>query len=112
MPTGAAYDRLAALLEPVDEELVRRLAPQTGERWLDLVTGAGGVARRACQAGADVTAVDASPMAVEKVRHDAEDEGLELEAAVAEVEYLPFDDATFDVLASRFVLVYVSDHAA
>ena len=111
MGEGAAYDRLAALLEPVDDELVRRLAPQPGERWLDLVTGSGAVARRAAQAGADVTAVDGSPLIMEKVVHDAEDAGLALETAVAEVDYLPFDDASFDVLASRFGLVYVPDHA-
>ncbi len=110
MGDGAAYDRLAALLEPVDDELVRRLAPRAGERWLDLVTGSGAVARRAAQAGADVTAVETSPLIVEKVVHDAEDEGLDVEAAVAQVEYLPFDDASFDVLASRFGLVYVPDH--
>jgi SAM-dependent methyltransferase len=51
-------------------------------------------------------------MIVEKVLHDAEDEGLPLETAVAEIEYLPFEDASFDVLASRFGLVYVPDHAA
>jgi len=109
---GAAYDRLAALLEPVDDELVRRLAPRAGERWLDLLTGGGATARRAAQAGADVTAVDASPMILEKVAHDAEDAGLALEATLADVEFLPFDDASFDVLASRFGIVYVPDHAS
>ena len=48
----ATYERLAALLEPVEEELVEKLAPQPGERWLDLVTGSGAVALRAAHAGA------------------------------------------------------------
>jgi SAM-dependent methyltransferase len=111
MPDAAAYDRLATLLEPVDEELVHRLAPAEDERWLDLVTGTGAVALRAARAGAAVTAVDGSAPILEKVASDAREEGLELETAVADPEYLPFEDASFDVVASRFGLVYVPDHA-
>ena len=50
----ATYERLAALLEPVEEELVGKLAPQYGERWLDLVTGTGAIALGAARAGAVV----------------------------------------------------------
>ena len=56
--TEATYERLAALLEPVEEELVGKLAPKYGERWLDLVTGTGAIALGAARAGAVVTAVD------------------------------------------------------
>ena len=109
--TEATYERLAALLEPVEEELVGKLAPKYGERWLDLVTGTGAIALGAARAGAVVTAVDSTELIAEKVRHDAEEAGLEIATAVADVEYLPYDDGSFDVLASNFGIVFAPDHA-
>jgi SAM-dependent methyltransferase len=108
MPAWIIYERLAALLEPVDEELGERLLAVSGERWLGV--GPSSVALRAAAAGAQVTAVDGSELVVEKLQQDAEDAGVEVEAVLADVEYLPFDDASFDVLASRFGLVRAPDH--
>ena len=34
----ATHDRLAAVLEPVEAELVDRLVPSEGERWLDVAS--------------------------------------------------------------------------
>ena len=65
-------ERLATVLEPIHDELVERLAPQPGERWLDVGSGTGAVALRAARAGADVTAIDASEPMIEKAREDAE----------------------------------------
>jgi SAM-dependent methyltransferase len=107
----ATYERLAALLEPAEDELLRMLAPQEGERVLDLVTGSGAIALRAAQAGADVAAIDSTEPILEKLRQDAEDAGVEIDARVGDVEYLPFDDDCFDVLVSNFGLVYAPDHA-
>jgi len=107
----ATYERLAALLEPVEDELVGTLAPQPGERLLDLVTGSGGVALRAARAGAQVTGIDSTQPIAEKVRRDADAEGLAITTDVGNVEYLPYDDGSFDVLVSNFGLVYALDHA-
>jgi SAM-dependent methyltransferase len=111
-PVGeATYERLAALLEPIEEELVSKLAPSAGDRWLDIVTGTGATAIRAAVAGADVTALDSSELIVEKVRFDAEDAGLVIEVDTGSPEHLPYDDRSFDILASNFGLVYAPDHA-
>ncbi|MBV8079308.1 MAG: methyltransferase domain-containing protein [Actinobacteria bacterium] len=107
----ATYERLPALLEPIEEELVRTLAPQAGDRCLDLVTGTGAIALRAARAGADVTAIDSTDLIAEKLRRDAEDAGLAVTVDVGNVEYLPYEDACFDVVASNFGLVYAEDHA-
>jgi SAM-dependent methyltransferase len=107
----ATYERFAALLEPIEEELLGKLSPQPGDRWLDIVTGAGATALRAAQAGADVTAIDSSELIVEKVRFDAEDAGLAIRVDTGSAEYLPYEDGCFDVLASNFGLVYAPDHA-
>jgi SAM-dependent methyltransferase len=109
--TEATYERLAALLGPIEEELVGKLAPQAGERWLDVATGSGAVALRAARAGADTTALDSTELAAEKVRLDAEDARVVVTVDVGSVEYMPYDDASYDVLASCFGLVNAPDHA-
>jgi SAM-dependent methyltransferase len=107
----AAYEQLSSVLAPAQDLLVERLGPQPGERWLDLATGAGGVAFRAARAGAEVTAIDAHEPIVERARHDAAQEDLAVRFDVGNVEYLPYDDGEFDVLVSSFGFIMASDHA-
>ena len=70
------HERLGAVLEPVHQELVEKLTPSPGERWLDIGSGAGSVALRAARAGAEVTAVDSAEPLLEQARENAEVEGL------------------------------------
>jgi len=105
------YERLATVLAPVEDELVARLAPAPGERWLDLGAGSGPVALRAASAGAEVTAIDAAAPMLGKAREDAEAAGLSIKIDVGNVEYLPYDDDSFDVLSSNFGLIFAADHA-
>jgi SAM-dependent methyltransferase len=107
----AMVERLAAVLGPVQDELVERLGPQPGERWLDLADGSGAIALRAAVAGADVTVIDSVAPMIEKARASAEQAGLAIRFDVGNVEYLPYDDGEFDVLASNFGFIVASDHA-
>jgi SAM-dependent methyltransferase len=104
-------ERLALVLEPVHDELVARLSPQPGEKWLDLGTGTGATALRAARAGATVTGIDASAPMIEKAREDATQGGLAVRLDVGNVEYLPYDDGEFDVVGSNFGFVFTADHA-
>jgi SAM-dependent methyltransferase len=104
------YERLVTVFAPVEEELVTRLAPRRGERWLDLGSGSGPVALRAAEAGAEVTAIDSTALMLEKAQADAEAAGLGLTIDVGSVEYLPYDDASFDVISSNFGFIFASDH--
>jgi SAM-dependent methyltransferase len=106
----ATYERLAAVVSPAQDDLLSRLEPSPGERWLVEASG-GAFALRAARAGADVTAIDGAAPIVERLRADAEDEGIVLRADVGSVEHLPYDDASFDVLASDFGLIFAEDHA-
>src|SRR5205085_6894613 len=65
---GADYERVAQAFLPVHDELIARLQPRPGERWLDVGTGTGEIALRAARAGADVTAVDISSELLELAR--------------------------------------------
>ena len=104
-------ERLATVLSPVEDELVERLSPKRGERWLDLGAGSGPIALRAASAGAEVTAIDAAEPMLEKARQDADALGLSIRVDVGSVEYLPYDDGSFDVLSSNFGFIFAADHA-
>jgi len=107
----ATYERLTARFRPVQEQLVEVLAPKPGEHVLDLATGTGEVARRIARLGATVSAVDGTEPMLGKARRTSEEEGLQIAFSLGDVEYLPYDDASFDVLASNFGLVFAPDHA-
>jgi ubiquinone/menaquinone biosynthesis C-methylase UbiE len=105
------YERLAARFAPVQDELVERARIQDGDRVLDLATGTGEVAVRAAKLGAKVNAIDiASPM-IEKARRRAEEAGADIAFDVGDAEYLPYEDACFDVVVSNFGLIFAPDHA-
>src|SRR5581483_6267860 len=109
--SAGTYERLAARFAPVQDELVEALRIGPGDRVLDLATGTGEVAVRVAARGADVTGIDiAEPMLV-KARARAEEEGAQVAFELGDVEYLPYDDASFDVLVSNFGLVFAPDHA-
>jgi ubiquinone/menaquinone biosynthesis C-methylase UbiE len=105
------YERLSAILEPVRDELIARLKPAAGERWLDLGAGTGELAVRAAAAGAQVTAIDIAEPMIERARATAEEAGADIRFDVGDVEYLPYEDRCFDVLVSNFGLIFAPDHA-
>jgi len=106
------YERITALLTEAQEDLLRALGPKEGERWLDLATGTGAVARLAAQTGADVTGLDLSPALIETARRETEAAGLEVHYDVGDCEQLPYEDASFDVVVSTYGIMFAPDHAA
>ena len=106
-----SYERIAARFAPVQDQLVEAVQVEPGERLLDLATGTGEVAVRAARAGAIVTAIDMAEPLIEKARRTAGEEGLEIAFDLGDIEYLPYEDACFDVVTSNFGLVFAPDHA-
>jgi SAM-dependent methyltransferase len=106
-----SYERIAARFAPVQDQLVDLLAVQAGERVLDLATGTGEVAIREARLGAEVTAIDIARPMLEKAKQRAAEAGVEVRFDLGDVEYLPYEDACFDVLSSNFGLVFAPDHA-
>jgi SAM-dependent methyltransferase len=108
---SAPFEHYVWLTE-MHDDLVERLDPEPGERWLDVATGTGEVAFRAAEAGADVTASDLAPALIETARRLAAERGLEIDFHVADCERLPYDDASFDVVSSAVGVMFSPDHRA
>lgn len=99
---GADYGPLGERLLPAARELVDACAVSAGQEVLDVAAGTGNAAAVAAAEGARAVASDFSPRQVERGRARTEAEGLDVEWTVADVEELPFDDASFDCVLSVF----------
>ncbi len=106
--SGGSYELVAARFADIHDTLVESLAPQVGERWLDVATGTGEVALRASRAGADVTGLDIAPRLLELARSASSD----IEWVEGDAEALPFADGAFDVVSSSFGLIFAPDQDA
>jgi SAM-dependent methyltransferase len=58
-----------------------------------------------------VTAIDIAEPMLEKARRRAGEEGVTVRFDLGDAEYLPYDDASFDVVLSNFGLIFAPDHA-
>jgi SAM-dependent methyltransferase len=97
-------------LAPIHEELVTRLEPRAGERWLDVATGTGAIAIRAARVGAEVVGIDIAPALLEQARAAAD--GLSIDWDEGDAQDLPYADASFDVVASCFGVIFAPDDQA
>lgn len=99
------YRRSAGFVAAYGSEVVDWLAPQRGERILDLGCGDGVLTEEIARSGADVLAVDASPEMVAAARARG------LRAEVARGETLAFD-GEFDAVFSNAALHWMRDAEA
>ena len=106
------YERITDLLTESQGDLVAALQPHAGEKWLDVATGTGAVARMAARGGADVTGLDLAPDLIETARRQTEAEGISIQFDVGDAEALPYEDGSFDVVVSTFGVMFAPDHAA
>jgi trans-aconitate methyltransferase len=96
------YDRAGAFVPKLAADLVDLLAPQPGERVLDLGCGTGDLTRQIAERGAAVVGLDASSeMVAEAQRKHAASSRLELR--VGDGQELAFD-AEFDAVFSNATL--------
>jgi SAM-dependent methyltransferase len=106
------YQRITETITDIHDVVVERLAPQEGDRWLDLACGTGAVAEQAAAAGADVTGIDLAPVLIETARERATELGLEIDYAVGDAENLDIADASFDKVSSTCGIMFAPDHEA
>jgi len=86
-------------------------APPAFGRALEVGAGTGYFSLHLLQAGVvrEAVCTDISPGMVATLRANAETLGLDVEAAVADAEALPFADASFDVVLGHAVLHHLPD---
>ena len=94
------YDRFSRYMESSAQDFYERLNVAPGCRLLDVGCGSGQLALMAAKDGLEVTGVDIASNLVERARVRAQAEGLQARFEEADAEALPFEDASFDVVAS------------
>jgi SAM-dependent methyltransferase len=109
---SAPWERVAETLADLHDNVVARLSPRAGESWLDLATGTGAIALRAARAGARVTGLDLAPTLIETGKRMAAAEGLAIHFDVGDVEDLPYEEASFDIVSSTVGVIFAPDHDA
>jgi SAM-dependent methyltransferase len=97
-------------LQIVGESLAEAVDVRAGESVLDVAAGNGNATLAAARRFASVTSTDYVPALLEKGGERARAEGLDVRFQEADVENLPFPDASFDVVLSTFGAMFAPDH--
>jgi ubiquinone/menaquinone biosynthesis C-methylase UbiE len=99
------------LLGPVADILIERARPQTGERVIDIGCGSGvttiAFAQKVAPSG-HALGIDISGPMLARARANAPKD-LPVDFALADATVYPFDSASFDLLASRFGVMFFAD---
>jgi SAM-dependent methyltransferase len=93
---------------PTYEEAIRRVGIDPGQRVLDIGCGAGVFLRLAADRGAQVFGLDASEKLIEVARSRVPDADLR----VGEMQHLPYEDDTFDLVAGFNSFFFADDMTA
>jgi len=98
----AYFAPLEALTSTVAPHVVKHARVHAEQRVLDVGCGTGVVAVTAARLGARVTGLDLTPALLERARENARIAGVEVDWREGDAEFLPFQDAAFDVVLSQF----------
>ncbi len=104
------FSVVGTTLQIVGESLAEAADVNAGERVLDVAAGNGNATLAAARRFADVTSTDYVPALLDRGRARAQAEGLSVAFEVADVENLPFADASYDVVLSTYGAMFAPDH--
>jgi SAM-dependent methyltransferase len=93
---------------PTYEEAIRRVGIGTGMRVLEVGCGSGVFLRAAAERGAAVFGLDASPALLDLAR----DRVPEADLRVGDLQFLPYEDDVFDVVAGFNAFFFADDMVA
>ena len=101
------YTKKHSFVYEYGESLVELLAPQAGEKIIDVGCGSGELTHKISLSGADVTGIDASPEMVEQAQKNFP----RLHFAVMDAAQLPFSEE-FDAVFSNATLHWIFNQVA
>ncbi|WP_353040952.1 methyltransferase domain-containing protein [Mesorhizobium sp. M1217] len=115
--TREAWDRIASGYDRTNTETqmwlgnesLARAGLRPGMCLLDIASGSGALSIPAARIGAEVVAVDQSPVMLRLLRERASRESLEIDARVMDGHALAFVDDSFDVAGSQFGVMLFPD---
>lgn len=115
--TRDAWDRIAPGYDRTNtatqmwlgSEGLRRAGLGSGMRFLDVAAGSGALSIPAARLGAQVLAIDQSPVMLELLRARAQGEGLKIQTRVMDGHSLELDDDSFDIAGSQFGVMLFPD---
>jgi ubiquinone/menaquinone biosynthesis C-methylase UbiE len=109
---AAGYDQFVAPTERwLANEALKRAGLRSGERFLDVAAGPGGLSLPAARLGAKVLATDWSPKMIEHFNARVVAEGLDAEGRVMDCHALDLPNGSYDVTGSLFGVMLVPDQA-
>src|SRR5216684_3488456 len=98
----ASFTPLQAITTATAARLVNPARIQRGQRVLDVGCGTGVVAVTAARLGAKVTGLDLTPELLAEARENSRVAMVDIDWHEGDVEHLPFEPSTFDVVVSQF----------
>jgi ubiquinone/menaquinone biosynthesis C-methylase UbiE len=104
------YAVVGTTLQIVGELLAEACDLKTDERVLDVAAGNGNAALAAARRGCVVTSTDYVSSLLDRGAERARAERLDVAFETADVEALPFADASFDAVVSTFGVMFAPDH--
>src|SRR5215208_5865505 len=98
--------------QPNSKMIIMMAEVKSGDKVLDVGCGSGSLtltAKRYAGRSGSVYGIDASPEMIDVARKKAKEMSTDVVFDVALIEKLPFEDSTFDVVISRFVMHHLPD---
>jgi ubiquinone/menaquinone biosynthesis C-methylase UbiE len=105
------YAVIGTTLQLVGEQLAEACDICFDERVLDVAAGNGNATLAAARRGGQVTSTDYVAALLDRGAERTRAERLNVRFQAADVEALPFVDASFDVVLSTFGVMFAPDHA-
>ena len=105
------YAVIGTTLQIVGESLAEACDLRTDERVLDVAAGNGNATLAAARRGCHVTSTDYVGSLLDRGAERARAERFDVHFQTADVEALPFADASFDAVVSTFGVMFAPDHA-
>jgi ubiquinone/menaquinone biosynthesis C-methylase UbiE len=104
------FARIGMMMVLTSENLIEAADPIPGERVLDVACGSGNTALAAARRFTKVTGLDYVPELLDHAREWARAELVDADFVEGDAERMPFEDASFDLVASTFGVMFAPDH--